>query len=145
MAEVPESGFRKYWRQKLSSLKSQYHDITNKYPETASVMQQVYKVIRAIEILAKYTTAKVGENSEWTITVNNEEESRANFCEILDGKPIFRALYGMNTVTLNELKAALKVSAQEGHSGGVNKTSVESTAQNDIRELFSHEILPGEK
>jgi hypothetical protein len=37
----------------------------------------------------------------------------------------------MYTVTLNELKAVLKVSAQAGHSGAVNKTSLESTAQDD--------------
>jgi hypothetical protein len=42
----------------------------------------------------------------------------------------------MYTVTLNELKAAVKVSAQAGQSGGVNKTSVESTAQkDDFREV----------
>jgi hypothetical protein len=37
----------------------------------------------------------------------------------------------MNAETLKELKAVLKVSAQEGRSGAVNKTSVESTAQDD--------------
>jgi hypothetical protein len=31
-------------------------------------------------------------------------------------------------VTMNELKATLKVSAQAGQSGAVNKTSVESMA-----------------
>jgi hypothetical protein len=68
--------------------------------------------------------------------VNSEEENSANLCKILDGKPLFSALYGMYTVTLNELKAVLKVSAQAGQSRGVNKTSVESTAQNeDFREL----------
>jgi hypothetical protein len=34
-------------------------------------------------------------------------------------------------VTLNELKAVLKVSIQKGQSGAVDKTSVESTAQDD--------------
>jgi hypothetical protein len=37
----------------------------------------------------------------------------------------------MYRVTMNELKAILKVSAQAGKSGVVNKTSVESTAQDD--------------
>jgi hypothetical protein len=37
----------------------------------------------------------------------------------------------MYTVTLNELKAVLKVSAQAGESGVVNKTSVKSMAQDD--------------
>jgi hypothetical protein len=34
-------------------------------------------------------------------------------------------------VTLNELNAILKVSAQAGQSGAVNKYSVESTVQDD--------------
>jgi hypothetical protein len=37
----------------------------------------------------------------------------------------------MYAVTLNELKAILKVSAQAGQSGEVSKTSVESLAQDD--------------
>jgi hypothetical protein len=37
----------------------------------------------------------------------------------------------MYAVTLNELKAVSKVSAQAGQSGVVNKVSVESTAQDD--------------
>jgi hypothetical protein len=78
MADVTEPGFRKYWRQKLSSLKSQYHDITNKYPEAASVVQ-VYQVLSDIEILAKCTPAKVGESSKWTTIVSSAEENRANF------------------------------------------------------------------
>jgi hypothetical protein len=42
----------------------------------------------------------------------------------------------MYAVTLNELWAILKVSAQEEQSGAVNKTSVESMAQdNDFREV----------
>jgi hypothetical protein len=37
----------------------------------------------------------------------------------------------MYMVTLNELKAVLKVNAQAGQSGEENKTSVESVAQDD--------------
>jgi hypothetical protein len=39
----------------------------------------------------------------------------------------------MYTVTLKELKAVLRVSAQAGQSGAVNKSSVESMAQDDDR------------
>jgi hypothetical protein len=63
--------------------------------------------------------------------VNSVEEKRENFCKAIDGKPHFRALYGMYTVKLNELKAIFKVSAQAGQNGVVNKTSVEPTAQDD--------------
>jgi hypothetical protein len=52
----------------------------------------------------------------------SSEENRANCCKGLDGKPHFSSLYGMYTVTLNELKAIPMVSAQAGQSGVVNKT-----------------------
>jgi hypothetical protein len=45
----------------------------------------------------------------------------------------FSALYDTYkyTVTVNELKAALKVSPHTGQSGAVNKTSVESMAKDE--------------
>jgi hypothetical protein len=44
---------------------------------------------------------------------------------------LFSTLDGMYMVTLKELKADLKVNAQAGQSGVVNKTLLESTAQDD--------------
>jgi hypothetical protein len=73
----------------------------------------------------------VGESSEWASIENRAEENKINFCKALNGKPLSSALYGMYTGTLNEMKAVLKRSAQEGQSGAVNKTSVESTTQGD--------------
>jgi hypothetical protein len=71
--------------------------------------------------------------------VNSVDENRANFCKALDGKPLFSAVYIMYMVTLNKLKAILKVSAQAGQSGAVNKTSVELIAQDDdFQELKRH-------
>jgi hypothetical protein len=109
------------------SLNSQCHAITKKFPEAGSVVQ-VHEVLNDIEILDGCTPAKVGESSEWITIANSAEENRANFCKSLDGKLIFSALYGMYTVTLIELKA---VSSQAKHSDAVNKTSSESTAQDD--------------
>jgi hypothetical protein len=60
--------------------------------------------------------------------VNRAEVNEAKFGKFVYGKPLFSSLYGMYTVTLNELKAVLKVNAQAGQSCAVNKTSVESTA-----------------
>jgi hypothetical protein len=97
MADIPVPGFRKYWRQKLASLKSECNVITNTYPEAVSV----YKELTGTEILGGCTPAKVGEGCEWTSIVNSVEENRA-----LDGKPLFSAPYVMHMVTLNELKAA---------------------------------------
>jgi septal ring-binding cell division protein DamX len=44
--------------------------------------------------------------------IANNSENIANFGKVLDGKPLFIALYGMHRVTLNEMKAVLKLSAQ---------------------------------
>jgi hypothetical protein len=61
-----------------------------------------------------WTLSKVKESSVWTSIVNSIEDSSANFCKGLDGTPLSSAHYGMYMVTLNELKAILKVSAQAG-------------------------------
>jgi hypothetical protein len=103
MADVPVPGFGKYWIQKLASLKSECYGITNKYPEAAAVVQEVHNVLSDIEILSGCTSAKVGESSEWTSVVKRAEENRANVCKAEEGKPFFRALYGMCAVALNEL------------------------------------------
>jgi hypothetical protein len=60
VAEVQIPGFWKYWTQKLASLKTECHVIMNKYPEAASVMLYVYKVLTGIENLARCTPTKVG-------------------------------------------------------------------------------------
>jgi hypothetical protein len=63
--------------------------------------------------------------------MNSAEEKRAKFYKFLDGKPLFRALYSMYTLTLKTLQAVLKLSTQTGQSGAVNKTTLESMAQHD--------------
>jgi hypothetical protein len=76
----------------------------------------------------------VGESFEWTSILSSVEENTANFCKAVDGKPDFSALSavcGMYDVTLNELKAVLKVSAHAGQSDAMSKTSVRSTAHDD--------------
>jgi hypothetical protein len=60
--------------------------------------------------------------------VNSAEEKRAKVCKVLDGKPHFNALYGMHTVTLDEMKGVLEVSAKAGQNVAVNITPVKSTA-----------------
>jgi hypothetical protein len=94
-------------------------------------VQREYKVLSDIENLARYTPAKVGESSEWVSILNRAEEKRANFCKVLDGKPLFSTLYGKYMVILKDLKAVLKVNVLAGQSGIVNKTSVESTGQDE--------------
>jgi hypothetical protein len=78
----------------------------------------------------------MGKSSQWTTIVNSVEENRAKFCKGLDGKPLFCALYGMYMVKLTEMKA---MSAEAKHSGAVNKSSSEPTAQDDkFQEVKRH-------
>lgn len=61
----------------------------NKCPEAASVVQQVFGVLSDIENLPGCTPAKVGRGGS---SVVYSAEKSANFCEGLDGKPLFSAL-----------------------------------------------------
>jgi hypothetical protein len=115
MVDVPIPGFQKTL-DTGASLKSECHAITNKYPETASLLQQVYKALGDIENHVRCTPAKVRENSEFTSIVNSSEKNRANFCKDQDEKPLFSAVYSMYIITVNELKAILKVSVQAGQN-----------------------------
>jgi hypothetical protein len=65
-------------------------------------------------------TGKVGESFQCTSIVNSTENT-ANYCKGLDGKTLYSAVYCMYTVTLKELKAVLKVSAEAGQSGVAKK------------------------
>jgi hypothetical protein len=90
MVDIPVPEL-KYWTQRLASLNSQSHVITNKFPEGGAVVQEVHKALNDTEILAGCTPAKAGEGSEWIAVVNSAEASRANFCKDLNGKPLFSA------------------------------------------------------
>jgi hypothetical protein len=65
-----------------TSLKSECHAITNKYPEAVSVVQQVYELLSDTENLAGRTPAKVGYRSELTCLVNSAEENKAHFLNV---------------------------------------------------------------
>jgi hypothetical protein len=80
------------------------------------------------------------ESSERTSSANSAEENTTNFCKDLDGKLLFSALYYKFMVTLNELKAGLKVSAQARQSDAVNETSVESKAQDDDEDEMNRHV-----
>jgi hypothetical protein len=76
---------------------------------------------------------KVGESSEWNSIANaaEDEGEQSKLLQNSRWEAGCSLLYGMYTVTLNKLRAILKMSVQAGQSGVVNKSSVESTAQDD--------------
>jgi hypothetical protein len=60
MVYIQVLGFWKYWTQKLASLRSECHAITNKCPEAASVVQQAYRVLCNTKKLDRCTPTKQG-------------------------------------------------------------------------------------
>jgi hypothetical protein len=65
MVGVTEPAYQQFWKDKWSSLNSEYEAILNTYPNASSSMQQLLlKVLSDIEHLASYTQALVGESKE---------------------------------------------------------------------------------
>jgi hypothetical protein len=60
--------------------------------------------------VAGHTPTSRGECTKRAAIVNAAEKNEASYCKVLRGKPLFNALYGTYTVTLDELKDLLKVS-----------------------------------
>jgi hypothetical protein len=58
--------------------------------------------------LASCTPTKVSKSDAWTRIVNSAQDDRAKLCEILRGKILVGSLYGVCSLTLNELKAVLQ-------------------------------------
>jgi hypothetical protein len=109
MAAVPLPGHQAFWADKRASLEAEYKTLIGKYPDADTQYRQLYRTLCAIEDVAGYTPAVVGENAEWTAIVSAAEENRANYCKMLSGKTLLSALYGTYSVTLNDLKSILKV------------------------------------
>jgi hypothetical protein len=112
MAGVRVPAYQQFWTDQRLSLKAEYSEIVGKHPDAAVAIKQVFQVLCDIEDLASFTPASVGESGKWAAIVRSAEDNRESFCKALRGKPLFSALYGTNTVTLNELKFALKASSK---------------------------------
>jgi hypothetical protein len=108
MADVPVPGYQTLWRNTLSALKSELQTFVQQYPEVDAQLKQLLQVLGDTEDVARHIPASVRESAEWSAIVNAAEENGASYCKGLHGKPLFSALYGTYTVTLQELKAMIK-------------------------------------
>jgi hypothetical protein len=113
MADTPVPGYQTFWTDTHNKLKSEYQRLMGQFSD---VDAQLFKVIRDIKGMARYTPALVGESEQWSSIVNMGEEYRQNICKVLNGKNRLSTLYGTYTVALHELKAVLKPSTPAGHS-----------------------------
>jgi hypothetical protein len=104
MAGVPVPAYQQLWMDKRSSLKTECKAIVSTHSDAAPSLQQLFKVLCAIEDLA---------SKEWTAIISSAEDNRENYSKALHGKTLFSALYGTYTVTLSDLKNVLTASTQE--------------------------------
>jgi hypothetical protein len=114
MAAVPVPEYQAYWADMRRTLKSEYQQLVAQFPAADAQLKQMFKLLCDIEDVAGYAPASVGDSEQWSSIVNAAEDNQTNFCKALTGKTLFSALYGMYTVTLNDLKALLKASSPAG-------------------------------
>jgi hypothetical protein len=110
---VPVSEFKRYWQKQYKSLRVEYRDIVEKYPDAQGIIHQVSRVLCDIVALAGCTPAHVGESRAWSSIVESTELDRIAFCKALKGKQLFNALYGTYSVALSDLKKVLQTSAKK--------------------------------
>jgi hypothetical protein len=105
--------YKQFWTDKRLSLNTKYNDLASTYPDAAPSIKQILKVLCDIEKLANCTPISVGESKEWADVISLAEDNREDYFEVLKGKTLFSALYGLYTVTLHDLKKIKKDSTQQ--------------------------------
>jgi hypothetical protein len=114
---------------RIQILRSEYGDIVQEFPDAKPVIKQVDKVFQDIVCLVGCTPASVGESEDWQRVFNNAQIDRESYCNVLKGKQLFSVLYGLYTVTLNELKSVLQLSAQVPRQGVATSEAPPSEAE----------------
>jgi hypothetical protein len=66
------------------------------------------------------------------------EENRQNFCKVLNRNNLFSALYGTNTVALDELKAVMKASTPAGQSKTPKSAATQEDGFKEVRRPKRH-------
>jgi hypothetical protein len=130
MGDVPVPGYETLRTNKLCALKSEYHTLVQQYPEADAKLKQLLQVLGDIEDMAGHIPASVGNSAKWAAIVNAAEENGASYWKGLHGKTLFNALYDIYTVTLQELKAVLKVRTLAVQTN-LQKTTGQQTTQDD--------------
>lgn len=108
MAHVRNSGYQKLWSNLAESLRFEQENTIQQHPDADTLMERVCVVVTAIACLAGCVPASVGESPKWTLIVQNMGDTRGNLLQVLKGKQLYSALYGVYREVLHELIAALK-------------------------------------
>jgi hypothetical protein len=107
-------GYKKFWADKRTSLKSEYQALISNYLHATSSIKSLFKVLCNTESLASNTPASERDSTKWNCTVKNAEENKVYYWKVLTGMTLLNALYGTYTVILNKVNAVLRASRQTG-------------------------------
>jgi hypothetical protein len=133
--DASEAGFQTLWKNKRSTLKSEYQTLVQQYPEAEAQLKKPFKVLSDIEDVARLVPDSVDGCTEWASIVNAAEEKGASYCKGLHGNPLFSDLYGTYAVTLQELHAVLKASAVAGHPNPPKSKGQQTTQEGNFQEV----------
>jgi hypothetical protein len=116
MAYVPVLAYQQFWMDKRASLKSEYNSLVGTHLNAAASIWKLVNVLCSNEDLASCTPVSVGESVECASKVSSADDNFDSYFKALCGRALFSALYGTNTLTLNELIHVLKVISQAGQT-----------------------------
>jgi hypothetical protein len=81
-AGLPVPTYKQFLTDKRLSLKTQYKDIANKYPNAAPTMQPLINVLCDIENLANSTPISIGESKEWAAIITSAEDNLEDYVQL---------------------------------------------------------------
>ena len=97
-----------YWKNEYEYLWNESKNLIAESPEAKDVIQRVLKTLSDIVKIASCIPTKGGQSEEWFRIVNTAQKDRTKICEILRGKRLFSALFGVYCLTLATLKAVFQ-------------------------------------
>jgi hypothetical protein len=128
MANVPAPDFQKIWSNHIASLRREYKDAIQQYPDAGGVMTRVHVLLIDIIHLLGCTPATVGESPQRTNVLNDAETSRNH--ELLKGKLLYGALHEVCAEALNDLRVFLEERAAK------DETSTNAVKETETNEGF---------
>jgi hypothetical protein len=100
MANVPAPEFQKLWSNLVESFRLEYENTMQQHTDTDAVMEHVCGVLITIARLAGCTPASVSGSPKLTPVVQNMGDTRRIPSQLLKGRQLYSALYGVYTYEL---------------------------------------------
>jgi hypothetical protein len=135
MANAPAPEFQKFWTNQIECLKHECQEAIQKYPDAASIMERIRRVLVNIAHLAGHTPISVGQSPKWNETVKNAMEALRNLHQLFVGKPLYSALQGVYAEGFTDLKGVLQESTAKCDAPC---TSISGTEENEFRAQKRH-------